>query len=274
MRFSLVMCTVNRVREVARFLASLDAQTYREFELIVVDQSGDDRFCAVLGPYLDRFALRHLRCPLGASRARNVGARAMTGDVLAYPDDDCVYPPDLLERVVGLLDQRRDYDGIVGAVAGSDYWDDRAGPVTRNKIWWQGLDFSMFLRRAVIEEIGGMDERLGPGSGTPWGSCEAVDLLLRAMSRGRRFWYEPAIRVEHPGPIGADTSLQKDRKKARAYAMGKGHVLHAHRYPLWFVGYMVARPVAGFFTSLIKCEPEEAMMYATYAAGMVKGYFS
>lgn len=268
------MCTINRPREVGRFLDSLAAQTYRDFEMIVVDQSGDDRYVSILQPFFEKFELKHLRCAPGASRARNVGWRAMTGDILGYPDDDCVYEPDLLERIAKLLEERKSDGGVITRVAGSDYWDLRPGPVTRKRIWWQGLDFTLFLRREVIDRTGGMNEQLGPGSGTPWGSCEAIDLELRAMEKGATLWYEPSITVAHPGPIDRDTSLHLDLKKAKAYAMGKGHVLRIHHYPLWFTAYMISRPAVGAVFSLLRFRGAMARMYMTYALGMLSGYVS
>ena len=35
----------------------------------------------------------------GLSRARNAGLRMIAGDIVSFPDDDCWYPPDLLQRV-------------------------------------------------------------------------------------------------------------------------------------------------------------------------------
>lgn len=274
MKFTLVMCTLNRVAEVRRCLMSLDAQTCRDFELIVVDQSGDDRYVSTLAEFAGRFPLKHLRSAPGAARARNVGSAEMAGEVLSYPDDDCTYPPDYLESVLRLLNDHPECSGVCTAVADSDFWDTREGYVTRRRIFWQGLDFSTFLRKRVMDDVGGMDETLGPGAGTPWGSCEATDLVLRAMEKGHKLWYEPKLQVGHPGPIQQDASLQKNLKKARSYAMGKGHLLRMHRYPLWFVGYMVARPAGGMVLSFLRGRLSDARMYSVYATGTMMGYLS
>ena len=99
MRFSLVLATVGRTEELNRFFASLDYATHRNFEVILVDQNPDDRLNSVLDHYDGRFPALHLRSERGLSRARNVGLRRVTGDVVAFPDDDCWYPPNLLNQV-------------------------------------------------------------------------------------------------------------------------------------------------------------------------------
>ena len=56
-KFSLILATVDRVTELERFLSSLDRQTCRDFELIVVDQNPDDRLVPILAPYQASFLI-------------------------------------------------------------------------------------------------------------------------------------------------------------------------------------------------------------------------
>src|SRR5690349_10889036 len=111
---SLLLATVGRTAELENFLLHLDAQTYRCFELIVIDQNPDDRLVAILSEYGQRFPIRHCRSGRGLSRARNVGLPAATGDVIAFPDDDCWYPPDLLQQVAAIFSENPAVDGITG----------------------------------------------------------------------------------------------------------------------------------------------------------------
>src|SRR5579864_8357010 len=140
MKFSLVLATVGRHDEVARFLASLEAQGYRNFELIVIDQNDDDRLVPLLRMYHDRFALQHVRSPRGLSRARNVGLKLASGDVIAFPDDDCWYPAGLLEKVAALLKADTGLDGITGRFTDGDgrsegRWLERSMMLNRYNVW-------------------------------------------------------------------------------------------------------------------------------------------
>ena len=98
LKFSLLLATVGRTAELERFLSSLDAQTYRNFDLIVVDQNPDERLAALVQSYAGRFPVLCVKSTPGLSRARNAGLRYVSGDVIAFPDDDCWYPPDLLRK--------------------------------------------------------------------------------------------------------------------------------------------------------------------------------
>jgi glycosyltransferase involved in cell wall biosynthesis len=201
MRFSLVLGTVGRTGQVQRFLASLAAQTYRSFELIIVDQNPDDRVVEVARPWQDRLPIRHLRSNPGLSRARNVGLRYVNGDVVAFPDDDCWYPPDLLDRVARILTAHPESAGLTGRSVDETgrpsmgRWATRAGPLTRFNIWHRGISITIFLRRTVIDRVGGFDEALGAGA--PWGGAEELDYLLRALKAGFGLTYHPDVTVCH-----------------------------------------------------------------------------
>ncbi len=70
MSISLILSTFGRAAELARFLAYLDKQTFRDFELLVVDQNPDDRVDRVLDSRKSRFEIKHLRSRTGLCRAQ------------------------------------------------------------------------------------------------------------------------------------------------------------------------------------------------------------
>ena len=107
MRFSLVVATLGRTTELQKLLKSLDQQTHRDFEIIVVDQNTDDRLLPVLSTFENRMEVRRLISVPGLSRARNVGLGTITGNVVCFPDDDCWYPSDLLARLNQLFCRKR-----------------------------------------------------------------------------------------------------------------------------------------------------------------------
>src|SRR5215216_6425040 len=115
LRCSLVMGTVDETYKVGRLLASLDAQTHRNFELIVVDQNSDKRVAPILAPYKKKFPMLHIRSECkGLSKARNLGLQYVSGDIIAFPDDDCRYPPELLETVVQFFISHPEIDCLSG----------------------------------------------------------------------------------------------------------------------------------------------------------------
>ena len=130
LRFDLVVATVDRTTDLETFLDSLEEQTHRHFRVVVVDQNADGRVTELLASH-HALEVTHLRSQRGLSRARNVGLCALTGDVVAFPDDDCRYAPDLLERVARRFAGDQALDGLTGRAVGDDGATDHPGSRTR-----------------------------------------------------------------------------------------------------------------------------------------------
>ncbi|MCC6346200.1 MAG: glycosyltransferase, partial [Nitrospirales bacterium] len=101
---SVIIPTCNRPAALREALASVLAQTYRSFEIIVVNDGGVDiseivRSCNGEGKIV---SLRHEE-RRGCSAARNTALRAAQGRYIAYLDDDDIYYPDHLETAVAFL---------------------------------------------------------------------------------------------------------------------------------------------------------------------------
>jgi hypothetical protein len=96
-KVSVIIPTYNRSQSVREAIESVLAQTYRDHEVIVVDDGSADDTPAVLGSFGDRIkAIRQANA--GVSAARNAGIRAARGDWLAFLDSDDLWVPGKLER--------------------------------------------------------------------------------------------------------------------------------------------------------------------------------
>jgi GT2 family glycosyltransferase len=276
--FDLIVPTLGRSAELARFLAALEAQSYRGFRLIVVvDQAGRTELEPTLAPYRDRIRLELVESPRGLSRARNVGLRLAGGDVVSFPDDDCWYPPDLLERVADTLERHPDWDGVTGRTVdeagGSSVmrWQKEPGPITRENVWRTAITVTIFLRRAVVEQVGFFDETLSLGSGTPWGSGEETDYVLRAIAAGFTLGYDPSIVVYHESPNPAFSRSAAER--AYGYGMGNSRVLRMHGYSGRVAAHRVLQVAAGSGYFLLHGRFGLARFYWAMARGRAVGWF-
>ena len=234
--FSLILPTIGRREEPERFLASLAAQTFRGFELVVVDQNPDDRLVPVVDAYEDLYPILHLRTKrVGASAARNEGLRYSRSDLVAFPDDDCRYPSDLLEKVARFFDRHPELDGLTGRLIDEQGqssildFDLDPGPLDAINIWTRSIEATMFLRGKSARRFR-FDETLGRGSGTAWESGEGTDYLLQLLSEGASLYYEPTLNVIHPHPVPPYDA--KAMRRAYEYGCGRGRVLRKHEYPL------------------------------------------
>lgn len=254
--FSLVLGTFGRTDDLRLLLASLDAQTYRNFEVIVIDQNPDDCLKTIFAPYKNSFPLTHLRSDRrGLSRAKNMGMDHASNEVIGFLDDNCAYPPDLLLRVARFLSEHPQWDGLTGRSAdevGTDSngkFDKRSGAIDKYNAWRRGAAYNMFVRARNMRGAR-FDEEMGPGSGTEWGAGDETDFLLQLVGRGASLFYDTDLVVFHPQPVTCDDKPAMHR--AYTYACGASHAVKKHRYSTSFRVVWILRSVARLAVNPIK----------------------
>jgi glycosyltransferase involved in cell wall biosynthesis len=271
--FSLIVSTLGRVTELDRLLSSLDSQTCKDFEVILVDQNPDDRLLPVLQGH-PGLQIRHLRSGRGLSRGRNVGLAVAKGDLICFPDDDCWYPPDLLAVVAAWFADHPEHGVLFTCLRDADdipvgpNWPKRACAGTKDNIWEIGLAACGFLRRGVTEAIGLLNENIGVGSDTKYQSGEETDYYLRALAKGFRVWFEPSITVHHPNLHVPD----RLRQRTYPFALGAGYVMRVHGYSWWALTGEIIRSLGGAVVSLLQADVNNAYIYLLRAAGQFRGY--
>lgn len=269
----LVMATVGRAESVVRFCEALESSAFRKVSMTVVDQAGDEGVARALERLDLTYPLRLVHAPLGLSRARNVGLNDLHGDVIGFPDDDCLYPKTLLRSVVHTLSSNPGLDGVTcsardqsGEAVGAR-WAHRPATLTRSNIWRTAISYTIFLRREIVEAVGQFDESLGVGADTPWGSGEETDFLLRALEAGAVLRYRPDLHVVHP-------NKQRSPHVGAAYGRGMGRVLRKHRFPIAESVYHCVRPAVGALVSACRGDWRESSYRISVASGRATGYLA
>ena len=113
MKVSIIVRTYNRGYIIGEALASALAQTYRDFEIIVVDDgSTDDTFELVSGFRSSKIRYIKHDTNRGVSVAGNTGIKAATGDLIAHLDSDDLWRPDMLSSLVGFLSRHSEVDAV------------------------------------------------------------------------------------------------------------------------------------------------------------------
>lgn len=112
---SVVLPTYNRASLLGRAIQSVLSQTYKDLELIIVDDGSSDETDEVVRAFADS-RIRYLKHPKnrGVSAARNTGMMAALGEFIAFQDSDDEWLPDKLEKQLGLFEQ--DKVGDLGLV--------------------------------------------------------------------------------------------------------------------------------------------------------------
>ncbi|MCP1677147.1 glycosyltransferase involved in cell wall biosynthesis [Natronocella acetinitrilica] len=105
---SIITPTYNRARFLGIAIDSVLAQTYENWELVIVDDGSTDNTPEIMEPYLKDSRIRYFRQEnQGQSVARNVGIRESKGEYICFLDSDNAWLPDKLRRSVELMEQHQ-----------------------------------------------------------------------------------------------------------------------------------------------------------------------
>lgn len=273
-RFSLIVATIARTDELRRLLLSLTQQEFSDYEVILVDQNDDDRIQNVIEEFADRLSLIRISSLKGACRARNTGLPKASGEIIAFPDDDCWYSPGLLKDIDGWFRDNRSYSILaVGAV-------DEAGVPSGNRWLQDCCDLhpinifrttfcsSLFLRREALRNSL-FDEGIGPGSSTMFGCGDETDLVLNIMNNGFRGRFDRTWHIGHPRRDMLSDGVSNGR--ALTYGSGMGHVLRKHSlFALW-LGLLTYDVLRGFVVA-VRWRLSAASLCFAHAWGLVQGF--
>jgi len=217
---SVIIPTYNRADLVRQAVASVKAQTYRDFEIVVVDDGGTDGTFEALAAWPELRLLRHAG-RRGVSAARNTGIAAARGQWLAFLDSDDLWLPDKLARQIFLLEGQPE----LLICQTEETWVRRGVRVNKplnhrkqgGRIFLPSLTRCMIspsavtLNRRLFEDHGGFDATLA--------AAEDYDLWLRLTWRYEvGLVDEPLVikRGGHPDQLSRQWGLDRFRIRALA----------------------------------------------------------
>ena len=249
----MVIPTLNRADVLPRAVGSVLAQTWTDFELIIVDDHSTDATPAVIAGFADGRirSFRHERNS-GQSKALNTGIEHARGEYVAFLDDDDEWLPAKLAAQVALLDSARPEVGLVYC------WYDKLDEASRERIGTMQLTLrgdifehvlalhlpaspsSWLVRGSAARSVGGFDEGLE--------RAKDVDFVGRLCARGWRVDFVPEVGLlKYRHARGQMTDRTPENLAARAgmvrahlarYARELGERPPAHaRVHLWLARY-------------------------------------
>lgn len=212
---SVIIPTYNRGSIIGRTIDNVFEQTYRNIEVIVVDDGSTDGTASVLDRYGNRIRVRTQQNS-GPAVARNHGVRAARGDIIAFQDSDDLWKPTKIERQVRLLEKDRSVPcclcnvllRVVDGAQLTSFDHSLVHPTHEEGLWINILEvlatrFVLFnqaaaIRRGAFERIGGFDQSLK--------YLEDYDLPLRLAMEGPWFGIrEPLVLYSE----GTDSSFSQ-----------------------------------------------------------------
>ncbi|MEH1864963.1 MAG: glycosyltransferase family 2 protein [Nostoc sp.] len=113
---SVILCTYNREEYLNNCINSVIHQTFKDWELIIVDDGSQDNTFTVVNPYLQKFNnIRYLKHQnRKAGYARNAGIQASFGNYITFIDSDDVYKKNHLESRLEYMKANAEIDLIEG----------------------------------------------------------------------------------------------------------------------------------------------------------------
>lgn len=218
---SVVLCTRDRANQLEACLPWLERQQYPRFEVVVVDNApaGND-VRKVIAAWRGAMPCRYVAEPrAGLSWARNAGAGAAAGEIVAFIDDDEEPDRHWLAGLARGFARSADVGAVTGAIlparldTPAQEMFELAGGHSKGRGFTAavfsadgpqsplfplppfGAGGNMAFRREALARIGGFDVALG--AGTPARGGEDSLALTMALLAGYRIAYEPAAFVRH-----------------------------------------------------------------------------
>lgn len=185
---SIIISTYNRARTISKAIDSVLAQTYPNFELIIIDDGSADNTGEVVAAYKDP-RIKYKWVENGErSRARNIGIKMSQGKYVAFLDSDDWYLPNKLATQVPALEDNPHHGLVLGG------WKvvDEAGKTLQSVRPWQWISteptleewlfastatiHSVLVRKDCLTRVNGFDEELF--------MSEDIELWIRLVQAG------------------------------------------------------------------------------------------
>ena len=255
MKYSIIIPVYNRPDEVDELLQSLTEQSFKDLEVIIVEDGSSQPCENVVHRYASKLPLRYYtKENSGPGQTRNFGAEHSQGEFLIFLDSDCVLPPDFLKEVDAEL-SREECD----AWGGPDRAHDSFTPVQKaisysmtSFITTGGIrggkkqmdmkfyprSFNMGIRRSLYRQLGGFSSmRFG----------EDIDLSLRIYKSGASCRLFPKAWVWHK----RRTDFKKFFKQVHNSGIARINLMKRHPGSLKLVHLLPAIFTIGVFLCLL-----------------------
>jgi GT2 family glycosyltransferase len=231
-RVSVVVCAYNAERTMEACLASLECLNYPDYEVIVVNDGSTDGTLAIAEGFAYCRIISQQNKGLGV--ARNVGAEAATGEIVAYTDSDCVADPDWLTYLVAKMET-----AALVACGGPNFPPPEESLVPAAVAVSPGGPTHVLLSDDVAEHIAGCNMafrrdillRMGGFDPIYRAAGDDVDICWRFQDAGYTIGFSPAAVVWHfrRNTVKAYIGQQRGYGKAEALVYSK----HPFRFNLF-----------------------------------------
>lgn len=223
MKISLIVTTCDNLCVFRRLLDSIKYSNFKLHQLIVIDQSENLETKDLVEKYKDYINIIYIYIGkrISLSKARNIGIKYSSGDILGFPDDDCWYEEDFFCNISNIF-ENNNYDMILTSVFdplrnkiyGNKQSSKEIEVIKKNNIIKYSTSVGIFIR--VNNEFEKFDEQLGVGA--KWFGGEDIDYVARYIWKNKKVVFINSLKVYH------EVDLNRDNEKEYRYSVGFGAV--------------------------------------------------
>lgn len=219
---SAVVATYRRKNELVRLFDSLIKNNIDKLEVIVVDQNQDGLIDDLIAQYRHRLDILHLKMTeANQSRARNHGAASAKYPIICFPDDDCWFEDDSLQKVQQFFNRNTSTDLLIANWKQNPIVHSDSFSLTRKKIFSFRavgyVTYVLFFNEGVFQKLGGFMETIGIGQYI--GGGEDSELTFRAAHQNLDIFYSAEIIVNHKYIPILSRDLETIRSRQRAMGL-------------------------------------------------------
>lgn len=191
--FTIITCTKNSAKYLPACLQSLSAQTFRDFEHLVVDGESTDQTLSLISKTSTLITLP----PSGISAAMNEGIRRAHGQYLYFlHSDDALASPDVLAQVAQYLTLHPQQDWLYGQIHVVDAHDHSLGYFPRHRLFQLGSAYLLKFFNFIPHQAVFIHSRVFAHHGlfsSQYQSCMDYDYWLRIATSTRWHFFPHVI---------------------------------------------------------------------------------
>lgn len=282
---SLICSTLgNRIYELERLLSSIKESLFQkeDMQIIVVNQNPNSQdILPLINRYKNDLNLMVInQAEKGLSKGRNYGFEFSEGDIIAFPDDDCWFPPDFFINLFNAF-ELYSADIILGSIhdpikdivypGHKKYNGKNVKKMSKNDLFYSS-SISSFFKKNVLGDLklfeGYLfDENLGAGS--YFGSGEETDIIFRLLKKGAKAYIIPTLKIYHK----VEDNFFTESSKVRSYARGVGALAKKHKSYVTYK-YYIEIAIKSLAASIIRgAKNKDAFnYYLSRFKGLIDGY--
>ena len=273
MKISLVLTSFEREEKMKRLFDSLKINSFRELEIVFIDQNSNEVNEKLLSKYEElNINIIKLGKRTSLSAARNIGLKYCSGEIIGFPDDDCWYQENFFENLVDEFNRKKIdfincavYDPISKSNYGNKFSKKKYTLINNKNCYKFATSVGIFFKVKTCK-LNNFDENLGVGA--KWHGGEDLDYVLHLVKTFKKGLFLNELKVYH------ECEKEVDLEKIYKYNIGFGAVLKKNfkNYREYYSLILYIKNVLILEIKLLISKGNQKVKLSRILKGLKKGY--